>query len=310
MIGWAQSTEEPPVEQVGEGAGEDVETLDEAETPADDVAPEEDIETLDEGSPPVAADEDLELLDQGAPPGTSPAPVTETSAPTTVTAEPVTTDAVPEPVAASGPMLPEGFGTGSVHVSTGSAGFPTGLENCHVGAVTGRAFVGINCGDGSSFVGHAPSFEEFPFVVDEGFPFNQEGIFADLSEDVEANDAEILVSAARGAPLGDDNRSPEVRTTGDSSVQLTQEARKRKPRVETGATGSRQTRDTKNKGNNDVGAAARDDGNDRMKGNNAEGRKRNGNQEEKSRASAGENKKKSPEQSAKKEKKARGSKKR
>ena len=62
---------------------------------------------------------------------------------------------------------------GVATVATGSAGFPAGLEDCHVGAVTGRAYVGIDCGEdgGSSFVGHSPSFEEFPFVLDESFHF-------------------------------------------------------------------------------------------------------------------------------------------
>ena len=96
-----------------------------------------------------------------------------------MTTVPVTTAVAP--AATTGPVVPEGFGTGNVHVSTGAAGFPVGLEDCHVGAVTGRAYVGIDCGEGggSSFVGHAPSFEEFPFVLDESFPFDRESVFAD-----------------------------------------------------------------------------------------------------------------------------------
>ena len=72
------------------------------------------------------------------------ATVVESPAPATVTTAPVTTYVAP--ATTSGPVLPEGFGTGDVHVATGTAGFPVGLEDCHVGAVTGRAYVGIDCG--------------------------------------------------------------------------------------------------------------------------------------------------------------------
>src|SRR5688500_616326 len=96
MIGWAQPGDEPPIEQVGEDTGEDVETLDEATPPAEEVAPEEDIETLDEDSPPVAGDEDVEPLDQGSPPVTTETPVTEPPPPSDV-AVPITTYVAPEP---------------------------------------------------------------------------------------------------------------------------------------------------------------------------------------------------------------------
>ena len=43
--------DEPPIEQVGEDTGEDVETLDEAAPPADEVDTTEDIELLDQGPP-------------------------------------------------------------------------------------------------------------------------------------------------------------------------------------------------------------------------------------------------------------------
>jgi hypothetical protein len=290
MIGWAQSAEEPPIEQVGEDTGEDVETLDEAAPAAEDVAPEEDIETLDQGSPPLAGDGDIEPLDQGSPPATTQAPITEAPAPSVVAEVPVTPYVAPEPVAASGPVIPAGFGTGNVHVSAGNAAFPAGLADCHVGAVTGRAYVGIDCEEGSSVVGHAPSFEEFPFVVDEGFPFNRESVFTDMSEDAIADDADVFVSAARGQPLGDDTGAPEVRATGASSVELAQEARNHKPRVEFDS-GDANRRTDRNRGGN-VSAAQADNSDDRTKGE-AKGNKRHGDKDQNSRASAGEKEKKS-----------------
>jgi hypothetical protein len=144
----------------------------------------------------------------------------------------VTTSEAPN--AASGPFLPQGFGTGNVHVATGSAGFPIGLEECHVGAVTGRAYVGIDCGDESetSFVGHAPSFEEFPFVLADNFPFDRESVFADRGESQLESEVETLISAARGAPFDVEETAPEIRTSGTSSVEFEQRARDRKPRIE------------------------------------------------------------------------------
>lgn len=302
MIGWAQTEEEPPIEQVGEDTGEDVETLDEAVPPADetldeaappaeDAAPEEDIETLDQGSPPVAGDGDVELLDQGPPPATTQAPVTAPPAPLVVDTVPAPIYVVPEPVAASGPVLPEGFGTGNVHVSAGNAAFPAGLADCHVGAVTGRAYVGIDCAEGTSVVGHAPSFEEFPFVVDEGFPFNRESVFNDLSEDT-VNDVDVFVSAARGQPLGDDTGAPEVHTTGASSVEFAQEARNRKPRADL-ASHDANRRPNPNRGDNgSVSAAGTTTRDDRAKGE-AKGSKRGGGKDQNNRATAGGKEKKS-----------------
>jgi hypothetical protein len=219
VMRWAQQ-EEPPIEQVGEGTNEDVETLDEEAAPVNESAPARDDELLDE-DPPVDTQNDVELLDQGRPH----APVAETTVPSVVRTEPVTTSVAP--AATTGPVVPEGFGTGSVHVATGAAGFPVGLSDCHVGAVTGRAYVGINCGDsgGSSFVGHALSFEEFPFVIDENFPFNRESVFADRS-------VETLFSAARSAPADFDAFAPEIGTTGAATVEFEQRARGRNPRVE------------------------------------------------------------------------------
>jgi hypothetical protein len=226
VMRWAQEEDEPPIEQVGEDT-QDVETLDEETPPVEEGDPAEDVELLDQG-PPAGTQDDVELLDQGP----SPAPAAESTGPSTVTTEPVTTYVAP--AATSGPFVPEGFGTGNVHVATGAAGFPIGLEDCHVGAVTGRAYVGIDCGDDgeSSFVGHAPTFEEFPFVVDESFPFGQESVFANRSEGPVEDYVEALISAAWGTPLDADSSAPVIRTTGGSSVELEQRARSRKPRVE------------------------------------------------------------------------------
>jgi hypothetical protein len=238
VMRWAQQDDEPPIEQAGEDteedletldetAPEDVETLDEAASPAEESDPAADVELLDQG-PSNATQDDVELLDQ-APPLTT---VVEETAPSTVATEPVTSDTAP--AAPNELVVPEGFGTGSVHVATGAAGFPVGLEDCHVGAVTGRAYVGIDCGDGggSSFVGHAPSFEDFPFVLEESFPFGQESVFANRQEGPIEVYVESLISAAHGAPLHADTSAPEIQTSGASSVEFEQRARGRKPRVE------------------------------------------------------------------------------
>ena len=216
IMRWAQ--DEPPVEQVGEGT--DVETLDEATPAANVVDTTEDVELLDQGPPP-GDQQDIELLDQEPMAATA----SESPAPPTDSAVPVTSNVAP---AVSGsPMLPEGFGTGNVHVSAGSAGFPVGLEDCHVGAVTGRAYVGVDCGegDGSSFVGHAPSFQEFPFVLDESFPFDQESVFADPGAGQFDDNVQTMVSAARGATLDNNAAAPVIRTSGASSVEFEQRVR-------------------------------------------------------------------------------------
>ena len=226
IMRWAQQEDEPPIEQVGEDNGGDVETLDEAATPVDEVEPARDVELLDQG-PPASTQDDVELLDQGL----APAPPTASTAPSTTTTEPVTTSVAP--TTPTGPFVPEGFGTGSVQVTTGTAGFPVGLEDCHVGAVTGRAYVGIGCGDegGTSFVGHAPSFEEFPFVLEENFPFNRESVFADRGDSHTEDNVVTLVSSARGAERDVNAAAPEIRTSGASSVTFEQRARDQKPRV-------------------------------------------------------------------------------
>ena len=184
----------------------------------------DDVETLDEGAPPTATstttdqsgtsapieatgDQDIELLDQGTPPPTQ----VTTSEPVAVTSEPAPVSSEPAPVAAapmsaettsaapvaSGPVLPPGFGTGRVQVAAGNNGFPTGLANCHVGAVTGRAYVGIDCGDtDDAFVGHAASFTDFPFVVEAPFPFNDSnepaGTTSTVDDNPSANDQFVL----------------------------------------------------------------------------------------------------------------------
>ena len=255
IMRWAQQDDEPPIEQVGEGTGGDVETLDEAAPPVEEgdangdvelldqgppAAAQEDVELLDEG-PPAAAQENVELLDQGPPA----APAAESTAPSNVATEPVVTFVAP--AATNGPIVPEGFGTGSVQVATGAGGFPVGLEDCHVGAVTGRAFVGIDCGEGggSSFVGHAPSFEEFPFVLDQSFPFDRESVFADRGEDQSADNVVTMVSNASGATRNDSAAAPEIRTSGASSVSLEQRARDKKPRVEAKSGRAKHGRDSR-----------------------------------------------------------------
>ena len=231
---WAQQEDGSAVEQVGEDTDGDIETLDDVPASVDEADATEDVELLDE-APSANDQQDVELLDQGPSPATasdSPAPATtsESPAPATVSPAPVTTYMAP--AAPSGPIPPEGFGTGDVYVATGSAGFPVGLEDCHMGAVTGRAYVDVDCGDsgGSSFVGHGPSFEEFPFVLDENFPFDSESVFAVLGHDLFDDDyLGNLFSAARD----DKADAPEAQITGRSSVEFEQRAHDRKPRVET-----------------------------------------------------------------------------
>jgi len=243
VMHWAQ--DEQPIEQVGEGT--DVETLDEATSPANVVDTTEDVEPLDQGSPP-GDQQDVELLDQGP----MPAAASESPAPPTDSAVPVTSNVAP--AVSSAPMLPEGFGTGNVHVSTGSAGFPVGLENCHVGAVTGRAYVGVDCdgGDGSMFVGHAPSFEDFPFVLDENFPFDQESVLAGRRRSNSDDNVQTLVSSARGAMRDTNAAAPQIKTSGASSVEMQQRARHRKPRVETENGHSKRSKEKRRSGSADV----------------------------------------------------------
>jgi len=251
VVRWAQEEDEPPIEQVSEETDGDVELLDDEAAPPDDVETTEDVELLDQGPPP-ADDQDVELLDQG------PQTITTTESPTVDADSPVPVTTYVAPVDATVPVVPEGFGTGDVHVATGSAGFPVGLEDCHVGAVTGRAYVGVDCGDGTGdlFVGHAPSFEEFPFVLEESFPFDRESVFADRGETTADDRVVTLVSAAGGSTRDVNSAAPEVRTAGPSSVEFEQRARDRKPRVETDNGGSKRRNDRR--GNGNAGIAASD----------------------------------------------------
>jgi hypothetical protein len=154
--------------------------------------------------------------------------------------------------------LPPGFGSGRVHVSTGQGGFPTGLEPCHVGAVTGRAYVGIDCGDGDSFVGHAPSFADFPFVVEADFPFgeanspfassdfpfgdadfpfgNDDDLSTMTSEASDDDGGVTVVSAQRTVPP--------VATADGSTVQQQLRARARDPLLRLQERGSRGAADS------------------------------------------------------------------
>jgi hypothetical protein len=271
VMRWAQQEGEPPIEQVGEGTEGDVETLDEAAPPADEADTTEDVELLDQG-PPAGDQQDVELLDQG--------PVATTAAGAPV-APPVST--VPEttyvaPATASVPIVPQGFGTGNVHVATGSAGFPVGLEDCHVGAVTGRAYVGIDCGDGSGsmFVGHAPSFEAFPFVVDENFPFGPDSVFADRAAGQPEDNVETLISPARGATRDDKAAAPEIRTSGASTVEFEQRARDRKSQVETDNGGSKQGDEKRGSKNTGVSASESQDGAERKSADSKHEKKKNG----------------------------------
>jgi hypothetical protein len=270
VLRWAQQDDEPPIEQVGEGTEGDVETLDEAAPPTDEVDTSEDVELLDQG-PPAGDQQDVELLDQG--------PVATTASQSPV-APPVST--VPDttyvaPDTASVPMVPQGFGTGTVHVATGSTGFPVGLEDCHVGAVTGRAYVGIDCGNGSGnmFVGHAPSFEAFPFVLDENFPFDRESVFANRGAGQPEGNVEPLISVARGATR-DHNAAPEDRNSGASTVEFEQRARDRKPRVEIDNSRSKQGNEKRESRNTGVTASKSEDGPDRTSAESNYGKKKKG----------------------------------
>ena len=253
VMRWAQE-DEPPIEQVGEETGEDVETLDDAAPPPDELETAEDVELLDQGSP-AADEQDVELLDRGSQALT----VTESVAPTTVSTVPVSTYTAP--TTSSVPVLPEGFGTGDVHVATGSAGFPVGLEDCHVGAVTGRAYVGVDCGDSTAdlVVGHAPSFEEFPFVLEDNFPFDRDSVFADQGASHSEDSVKTQVSAACGITRDETAVAPEIRTSGPSWVEFEQRARDRKPRVETGSGGSKRGEEKRRSGSGGVTASESQD---------------------------------------------------
>lgn len=232
-LSWAQDATDVPIQAT---EADDVETLDNGTLAADaealDQAPQDTVQTDPTGQ------EDVELLDQGAPPVAAPASVESIPAatePVPVQTATTSTDSTGDlTTAASEPPLPPGFGSGRVHVAAGSSGFPVGLENCHVGAVTGRAYVGIGCGENDMFVGHAPTFDEFPFVVDAAFPFDTASETPVLPSNA-ATDASdtVLVSSNTGSRrfLDDAPAAPEVSTDGAASVTLAQRARDQAPRV-------------------------------------------------------------------------------
>ncbi len=298
MIGWAQEVAGPPIEQVGEGTGDDAETLDEGALPVEDAT--------------VAQDGDVELLDQGAPPTAAGQPVeTVYVAPTTETA---TTYVAPEqaPTVATGPVLPEGFGAGRVHAVAGRPETPIGLAECHVGAVTGRAYVGIDCGEdeGDSFVGHAPSFEAFPFEGDEAFltdpnfPFGDDEEMEVAADRDERSETDVFVSA-RGETRERDHEAtdtaPVIETGGESSVAYAQRAREREPRVRVenrarrDDNGKKRTRSEANDGK--TNAESRNDDGERdqvtTEGNKKKAKDKKGKKNKKNRAERQEKKKRS-----------------
>lgn len=308
IVSWAQQVDQPPIEQTGEGTQGDVETLDEGAPPvADqsatdvetlDAGPAPVEETLDAGLPPAAQGDDIELLDQGAPPATTGAvdtiavdttthpvdtvyvaPAAE-SAPAYV--DPGPTYYAPEPAVAHGPVIPEGFGTSRVQAVAGRSAIPPGLEDCHVGSVTGRAYVGIDCGDGTSVVGHAPSFEEFPFTGEADFPFDGDEAFFAQSADFPFGDddelavaverqaeddtaTDIFVSAGRGArELFDEDADVSVTgIPGTTSVQFAQRARERDPRARVEERGTKKAKKSDNGRQDNGSTASGDDANSR-----------------------------------------------
>jgi hypothetical protein len=276
MLGWAQSTDESAIQQVGEGNQTDPEPLDEGAPPAQDTGDAEgDVELLDQGAPPAAPAD-----------GAVAAPVeTATTAPVEVAPAPpaetgVTYDT--EPAKQTGPVLPPGFGTGRVHVSAGRSGFPPGLEDCHVGAVTGRAYVGIDCGDGGGdIVGHAPSFADFPFVPEAEFPFEPDDafytnseFFGTGSEEDDDDSDDVVVSTGRRA-RDSASEEPDVTTTGNGSVELAQRTRDREPRVRTSNRDSAQTKSSKKNNNgNNAEVASNDNQDNKKKKAKAEGKKK------------------------------------
>ncbi|MGH2615655.1 MAG: hypothetical protein ACRDJC_10485 [Thermomicrobiales bacterium] len=284
MLGWAQEVDQPPIEQVGEGT-DDVETLDEGAPPVDD-GQAVDEETLDAGLPPAAPADDVETLDQGAPPAAAPAAQPVDTTYVAPVADTTTTYVAPEPAAATGPVLPEGFGTGRVHAAAGRTGVPVGLEDCHVGAVTGRAYVGVDCGEdgAASFVGHAPSFEAFPFVLEAEFPFEgDEAFFTDPNfpfgddaeltaaaarDDEDDADTDVFVSAGRGArdSADDDSSDPVVEAPATTSVQFAQRARDREPRVRIDDRGANRKKDSGKGRSNNAGVNAENSDDDRGNG--------------------------------------------
>jgi len=205
-----------------------------------------DNETLDQGSPPAAAGDDVETLDQGSPPAvTSAAPVPVTDG-TVLTAAPVAAPATTDTAysAPAGPQLPPGFGEGRVMVSNNPRGFPVGLEPCEVGVVSGRAYVGVHCGDSSTpVVGHS-TYQDFPWVIDPGFPFDpgadvvtdpsfpfdEDSPFFESTLDRTTDSDVVVMVAPRGFPFDDNEESDDTNADTTDATDSTDEA----PAVSTG----------------------------------------------------------------------------
>ncbi|MFT4040084.1 MAG: hypothetical protein QM692_18030 [Thermomicrobiales bacterium] len=218
-----------------------------------------DAENLDQGAPPAANGDDVETLDQGSPPAAVDvaAPVSSAPAPTgTAYSEP------------AGPQLPPGFGEGRVFVSNNPRGVPVGLEPCEVGVVTGRAYVGIKCGeDGASAVGHASGDDDFPWVVDPGFPFqpgaavvtdpsfpfDEDSPFFESFLDRTTDDDVVVLVAPRQMPGSDGDET----TVDGGTVVLAQ------PVVERAVSTSNRTRTQGSATAGDVSTAAGADGEQR-----------------------------------------------
>lgn len=243
-----QASDESTIQQVGESDNGDVEDLDENALPVASPA----------GGTTTSSLEDIELLDQRAPqvaaPAVAEAPV-YASAPVDSATASAPADyghtSTTAPVHSTGFWLPEGFGSGNVQVSTGRGAFPSGLGDCHVGAVTGRAYVGISCGEDSSFVGHAPSFQDFPFVTDADFPFDSDSrLLTEGNFPFDENDIVSIKGTNPGDEGGSDDgadnvtvvsagtrdvgsRDGDVASTdaGNGMVERTQRSSEREPRV-------------------------------------------------------------------------------
>ena len=218
-----------------------------------------DTESLDQGSPPAPSGDDVETLDQGPAPTSSaqvPVPVADGTVLTAAPAAPAASDMAY--AAPAGPQLPPGFGDGRVLVSNNSRGFPVGLEPCEVGVVSGRAYVGVKCGaDGSPVVGHS-TYDNFPWVIDPGFPFepgadvvtdpsfpfDENSPFFESTLDRTTDSDVVVLVAPRAFPFNNDDEessssnTPTVTTGG--VVSLTQPAKAGKDRVRerTRSTGS------------------------------------------------------------------------
>ena len=190
----------------------------------------DDVETLDQGSPPPAGGVEA-VAPVGSVAGTYVAP-----APATASAP---SYAAPAESTSSGPYIPPGFGTGHVHVAAGHPEFPVGLASCHVGTITGRAYVGVDCPNGDSVVGFARSLDDFPFILNPDFPFEgDEGFLIDAARsDAAASDAgnnNVDVLAAMPGPQQDDSTSQtQIGVSGTGSVQYAQKTRTTEPTVET-----------------------------------------------------------------------------